>query len=217
MDMDYQNLYYSDYFYPENVHRYHQSRYSVYQLPLHLEPEKSLTERAVTLVTNNLSVFSISIPLVLLGITIVLFAIFFAPTDLMEQMITSLGFVNNSKTDTVDDDDKPQKKKIETFDLNQETKENNKHSEDEVEIDEQNSEEIFDNTLANLSSFPNFFSMVSDIMPTVADLSVPDILLSRNDSILELDTTVMFDTTTARPLQLQDLYDSESLLRYFTK
>ena len=38
-----------------------------YQLPLHLEPEKSLTERAVTLVTNNLSVFSISIPLVLLG------------------------------------------------------------------------------------------------------------------------------------------------------
>ena len=59
--------------------------------------------------------------------------------------------------------------------------------------------------------------MVSDIMPTVADLTVPDILLSRNDSVLELDTTVMFDTTTARPIQLQDLYDSESLLRYFTK
>ena len=41
--------------------------YLEYQLPLQLEPEKSLAERAITLVTNNLSVFTLSIPLVLLG------------------------------------------------------------------------------------------------------------------------------------------------------
>jgi len=216
--MDSQSLYYRDQFYPENFYRNpHQSRYSEYQLPLQLEPEKSLAERAITLVTNNLSVFTLSIPLVLLGITIVLFAIFFAPSSLMEQMITSLGFVNNSKAGDDNDNDKPEKKKIDTSDLNQDIKNKIKPSIDDVDKGEQDSEEIFDNTLANLSSFPNFFSMVSDIMPTVADLTVPDILLSRNDSVLELDTTVMFDTTTARPIQLQDLYDSESLLRYFTK
>ena len=79
------------------------------------------------------------------GITIVLFAIFFAPSSLMEQMITSLGFVNNSKAG--DDNDKPEKKKIDTSDLNQDIKNKIKSSVDDVDKGEQDSEEIFDNTL----------------------------------------------------------------------
>ena len=81
------------------------------------------------------------------GITIVLFAIFFAPSSLMEQMITSLGFVNNSKAGDDNDNDKPEKKKIDTSDLNQDIKNKIKSSVDDVDKGEQDSEEIFDNTL----------------------------------------------------------------------
>ena len=82
------------------------------------------------------------------GITIVLFAIFFAPSSLMEQMITSLGFVNNSKAGDDNDNDKPEKKKIDTSDLNQDIKNKIK---DDVDKGEQDSEEIFDNTLVTYS------------------------------------------------------------------
>ena len=81
------------------------------------------------------------------GITIVLFAIFFAPSSLMEQMITSLGFVNNSKAGDDNDNDKPEKKKIDTSDLNQDIKNKIKSSVDDVDKGEHDSEEIFDNTL----------------------------------------------------------------------
>ena len=60
--------------------------------------------------------------------------------------------------------------------------------------------------------------MVSDIRPAVETMTVPDILLSRNESLVtaELEaitSTLEAATTTVMPLQ--ELYDVSSLLRSF--
>ena len=52
-------------------------------------------------------------------------------------------------------------------------------------------------------SFPNFFSMVSDIVPRVDNMTVPDVLLSRNETIIVKNES------------LTDIFDSASLLRSY--
>ena len=60
-----------------------------------------------------------------------------------------------------------------------------------------------------LNSFPNFFTMVSDLKPRVETMEVPDILLSRDETLLGLSTQ-----PPAPDIPLQELFDTESLLRY---
>ena len=60
--------------------------------------------------------------------------------------------------------------------------------------------------------------MVSDIRPAVETMTVPDILLSRNESLVTAEieaitSTLEAATTTVMPLQ--ELYDVSSLLRSF--
>ena len=58
-----------------------------------------------------------------------------------------------------------------------------------------------------LNSFPNFFTMVSDLKPRVETMEVPDMLLSRDETLLGLSTQ-------PPDIPLQELLDTESLLRY---
>ena len=60
--------------------------------------------------------------------------------------------------------------------------------------------------------------MVSDIRPAVETMTVPGILLSRNESLVTAEIEAMTSTleaaaTTVMPLQ--ELYDVSSLLRSF--
>merc|ERR1711997_456710 len=75
----------------------HHYRYSEY--PLYPEPDDDLSfmERAVTIVTNNLSIATVSIPLILLVISIILFAILFSPSSLMERILVNTGLVQTAK------------------------------------------------------------------------------------------------------------------------
>ena len=52
-------------------------------------------------------------------------------------------------------------------------------------------------------SFPNFFSMVSDIVPRVDNMTVPDVLLSKNETIIVQNES------------LTDIFDTNSLLRSY--
>merc|ERR1711997_775068 len=75
----------------------HHYRYSEY--PLYPEPDDDLSfmERAVTIVTNNLTIATVSIPLILLVISIILFAILFSPSYLMERILINTGLVQTAK------------------------------------------------------------------------------------------------------------------------
>merc|ERR1719500_1497222 len=83
-------------------------------------------------------------------------------------------------------------------------------TDDDIVYDKDEATSVFD-------SFPNFFSMVSDIRPAVETMSVPDILLSRNESLVTemeaITSTLESGATTVMPLQ--ELYDASSLLRSF--
>ena len=71
-------------------------------------------ERAVTIVTNNLTIATVSIPIILLGplslwsslptelcyisvISIILFAILFSPSSLMQRILINTGLVQTAK------------------------------------------------------------------------------------------------------------------------
>ena len=84
-------------------------------------------ERAVTIVTNNLSVATVSIPLILLGqlsappgqvlslttdqrhdisvISIIFFAILFSPSSLMERVLINTGLIQTAKEARHEGDD----------------------------------------------------------------------------------------------------------------
>lgn len=60
--------------------------------------------------------------------------------------------------------------------------------------------------------------MVSDIRPAVETMTVPEILLSRNESLVTAEIEAMTSTLEAAPttvMPLQELYDVSSLLRSF--
>ena len=60
--------------------------------------------------------------------------------------------------------------------------------------------------------------MVSDIRPAVETMTVPDILLSRNESLVTAEIEAITSTLEAAAtpvMPLQELYDASSLLRSF--
>ena len=60
--------------------------------------------------------------------------------------------------------------------------------------------------------------MVSDIRPAVETMTVPDILLSRNESLVTAEIEAITSTLEAAAttmMPLQELYDVSSLLRSF--
>merc|ERR1719225_382317 len=61
--------------------------------------------------------------------------------------------------------------------------------------------EDLEDTEGFFETFPNFFSMVSDIVPRVDNMTVPDVLLSRNETIITKNES------------LTDIFDTASLLR----
>ena len=79
-------------------------------------------ERAVTIVTNNLSIATVSIPVILLGpslpssslptelsyisvISIILFAVLFAPSSLIQRVLINTGLVQTAKEARHEGDD----------------------------------------------------------------------------------------------------------------
>merc|ERR1711997_393888 len=75
----------------------HHYRYSEYPLYPEQDADLSFMERAVTIVTNNLSIATVSIPIILLVISIILFAILFSPSSLMERILINTGLVQTAK------------------------------------------------------------------------------------------------------------------------
>ena len=60
--------------------------------------------------------------------------------------------------------------------------------------------------------------MVSDIRPAVETMTVPDILLSRNESLVTAEIeaiTSPLEAAATTVMPLQELYDVSSLLRSF--
>jgi len=205
--------YYSEYqrhsFYNQDPARY--AEFPLYP-DYHLEREQSLAERAVTLVTNNLTVANlwVIIPVILLVISIFLFALVFAPSSLYRQAFSIMGLFDGGGAQSKDakSEAELESEEIQNNTIDQEVPESETEDDDVYDKDEAAS--FFD-------SFPNFFSMVSDIRPAVETMSVPDILLSRNESLVTemeaITSTLELAATTEMPLQ--ELYDVSSLLRSF--
>merc|ERR1712223_1635691 len=160
----------------------HQYRYSEYPLYPEHDEDLSFMERAVTIVTNNLSIATVSIPVILLVISIILFAVLFAPSSLIQRVLINTGLVQTAKEARHEGDDDVK-------------------SEGDVNVvsdlgDLEDAEGFFE-------SFPNFFSMVSDIVPRVDNMTVPDVLLTRNETIIVKNEA------------LTDIFDTSSLLRSY--
>ena len=225
-----------------------QSSGNISEFPLYpdydLNREQSLAERAVTLVTNNLSVANlwVLIPLILLGetdhgekefilmtpiivISIFLFAVVFAPSSLFRQAFSMMGLFDGGGAQSKDAKSELESSEIQNNTIDQEDPVD--ETDDDIVFDKDEASVGLETSLKSLwftvrfqsffDSFPNFFSMVSDIRPAVETMSVPDILLSRNESLVTemeaMTSTLESAATTVMPLQ--ELYDASSLLRSF--
>ena len=158
-------------------------------------------------------------------ISIFLFAVVFAPSSLFRQAFAMMGLFEGGGAQSKD-----AKSELESSEIQNNTIDQEDH------LDETEADNVFDKeedsvgletSLKSLrftvrfqsffDSFPNFFSMVSDIRPAVETMSVPDILLSRNESLVtELEAiTSTLESAATTVMPLQELYDVSSLLRSF--